>query len=125
MSVCHVRSICDYIVDPTGATDFYLNSAGCNTKEEVEAACDYSAIQEGSAPLIRLFPNPAKDFINISHTTEEGSMDVSIYNYLGQMELHKASDNNKIMVSTLRNGIYTVEITTNAKLYRDILIISR
>jgi len=52
-------------------------------------------------------------------------MDVSIYNCMGQLELHKTTIGNKIDVSMLKNGIYIVEIRISNDKYRTNLIIRR
>ncbi len=39
LSTCDVQSICDYLAAPNGTIDITGNSTGCNSQEEVEAAC--------------------------------------------------------------------------------------
>jgi len=49
LSECSVQSVCNYIINPIGPIDISDNDTGCNSKEEVEAACNavYSCLPEG------------------------------------------------------------------------------
>ncbi len=40
LSECEVQSICDYLAIPGNTTEIYDNAPGCNSQQEVEAACD-------------------------------------------------------------------------------------
>ncbi len=37
---CHVKSICDYLENNDNPNLFYYNATGCNSKEEVQEACE-------------------------------------------------------------------------------------
>lgn len=45
LSECAVKSVCDYLLSPTGIDSIYNNAAGCNNEEEVEAACNNTGIE--------------------------------------------------------------------------------
>ena len=69
-------------------------------------------ITKGSSPeaegLIRIFPNPASDFINIVSSVE--IQNVSIFNFIGQSVYY----GNEIKISTnnFESGVYIVKIET-------------
>ena len=55
--------------------------------------------------LIRLFPNPSKDYIQISGLIKTGNYEV--YNILGRRVMEgMVSDKQKINVQNLKNGVY-------------------
>ena len=57
---------------------------------------------------VKIFPNPCSSEINIARITSE-SIDYSIYSSIGQ-EVLSGITNNKIDVSHLPNGVYTLKI---------------
>jgi len=62
---------------------------------------------------IKLYPNPANDFITIESNSIEITS-VSIYNILGKEVLSQNSlTNNRLNVSNLNNGVYFINITAN------------
>ena len=71
------------------------------------------AVPELGGASLRLYPNPAKDFITISGTFDEASL--SIYSLTGSL-LHKELVHDgkaRVGVADLPEGIYFVRITTN------------
>lgn len=63
---------------------------------------------ENSADKIQLFPNPAKDFIQIKNLKNNSK--ISIYNYSGRRVNTNLLNGNRINISTLPKGIYILEI---------------
>jgi hypothetical protein len=62
---------------------------------------------------ICLFPNPATSFITINVIGGQPIEEAIIYNHLGQKALEAVPVNNTVDVSTLRSGIYFIEVATN------------
>src|SRR5690606_11478002 len=58
-----------------------------------------------------IYPNPAKDILNIALENNEILEKVTIYNNLGQKI--KTVSQNTIDISSLAKGLYFVEVTTN------------
>lgn len=72
-----------------------------------------------SNDVIKVFPNPAKDIINIEINTEaiSGQLDITLFNAQGQIVRQQSSNINgiaRINVSDLISGNYTMRLT-NAK----------
>jgi hypothetical protein len=85
LSACSVQSICDYLLSPGGVTSIANNAPGCNSREEVLAACAVG-VQEVSSrqPAVGSFPNPFNSFVTIEYELEEaGEIVLRIYNITG------------------------------------------
>jgi len=70
-----------------------------------------------------VYPNPAKDVLNISFENIQKIEKLTIYNQLGQGLLVTKSVNNTIDLSSFQNGVYVIEVDFNTvKLRRKIII---
>ncbi len=89
-------------------TIYYFNTGIKENKEEVE---------------LKIYPNPAKDEINIELNTNNYSSDYQIYNALGQlMEKDKFIDKTIVNTQKYAKGIYFIKIAyQNTILYRKII----
>ncbi len=69
-------------------------------------------------PIARIFPNPATNYITITTLTNTNS-NVEIYNNAGQLVSSQQTDNqnNKINISNLSIGVYTVKIIQDNNIY--------
>lgn len=67
--------------------------------------------------LIKIYPNPAENFISIANQSEWSIDKVSIYSINGSkvIELNSVNENQKIDVSNLQSGLYLINIQTNNK----------
>ena len=100
---------------------FYITNLGNNCQYEIRdsiliAPCYVSTQEEKNTVDVKVFPNPASDFIQIE-MTERGSIETafcSIYNVNGQLLLEKklTSFQEKINIQHLLNGIYFLQIQT-------------
>lgn len=73
-----------------------------------------------SKSKITLYPNPAKDVINIKIDTNETIINVTVTDYSGRSLLSDAG--NSIDVSSLNTGVYFITIKTSGKTYSSKLI---
>ncbi|WP_027377945.1 T9SS type A sorting domain-containing protein [Kaistella palustris] len=83
---------------PTGRQLFSMN-ADCTLN-----------VNENPAAAIRVYPNPAHEFINISCPTDIRT--VEIYNSAGQKLLNMSGNQKQVDVRQLTAGIYIIKITT-------------
>lgn len=72
--------------------------------------------QSLDASVVHVWPNPAKQFINISSESKHGINEVALFTVTGQLMLNKHVDtihkaNVQLNVSTLKTGIYLLKIT--------------
>lgn len=124
LSECAVQSICEYIISPNASVYIENNAQGCNSRQEVEDACEAINIDKIRLTYeLLLYPNPAKKIISIS-TKDQMSIDgIKIYNQLGQRVVHIKGRSENIDISTLGQGIYIVEVTSGELNIRQRLII--
>jgi hypothetical protein len=88
LSDCAITSICDYLASPNGYITIGDNATGCNSQEEVEAACQVGVETppvHSAKFKVKSFPNPFSDFTTIEFELEHNAtVNLSIYNHLGQ-----------------------------------------
>ena len=65
------------------------------------------------ANQLNIFPNPATSFITINVNGGQPIEEAIIYNHLGQKALETLPVNNTVDVSTLKPGIYFLEVITS------------
>lgn len=70
-----------------------------------------------------IFPNPARDFVNILSDGGYMTYEVVVYNQLGEQVLRTSLTNNLLNVSSLKPGIYILELSKDEALTRNKLII--
>jgi hypothetical protein len=61
---------------------------------------------------VKIYPNPATNFINITTLQGEPIEEAIIYNHLGQKALEAVPVNNTVDVSKLKAGMYFIEVAT-------------
>ena len=113
LSICDVEGICNYISNPNSQIHIENNSDGCNSKEEVEEACDEAGVVDTYfESIISIYPNPAKNEIFISTIYGINVNEIIIYNPIGQKILYKKTKTNSLNISSLHPGIYVIELVT-------------
>ncbi|MFH1121966.1 MAG: T9SS type A sorting domain-containing protein [Bacteroidota bacterium] len=114
LTFCEIQSICDYLVNPNGEVYIWSNAPGCNSPEEVEAACnEVSAESISLEDGFLLFPNPAGKTVTISDNSARAIREIYIYNQTGQKVLQSKLQNNTLNISKLKPGMYIVELVTD------------
>ena len=74
-----------------------------------------------------IYPNPAKDEINIE-ISDKSNLSINIYNTMGIRLINHITNhqkNSKLNISTLRNGVYLIEIDYGYKKMVNKLIVNR
>lgn len=120
LSICEVKSICDYLSNPNGGSFIYSNYDGCNSKSEIIDACTVSVLKIERGTDFILYPNPATNEVVLKSGKNIEELD--IYNLQGQQVLHRESKGS-IDVTTLQPGIYIIEVVTEDARVREKLII--
>lgn len=74
---------------------------------------------------VKLYPNPAKDFINLNWEESEKVVDLEIYNQLGAMVYSKRNHNlfETVSLSNVAKGVYFVRIRAGEKIATQKLIL--
>ncbi len=126
LSTCEVQSVCDYLADPSGTVVIHDNAPGCNSQEEVEEACGLSVEEQHMNAYLSLFPNPAKQEVNISTDDDREIEEVCIYTLIGQRVMQERSVNGILDISRLLSGMYIVEVTVeNVKLRQKLVKLNK
>jgi len=105
---------CILVDDASYSTTNWTNIDATSTFVNNQAACDALSVAENSFETqINLYPNPAKNSFTIQNNSNYTIENLSIYDMLGKLVLQTNNTNNTIDVSTLKNGIYLVKITSD------------
>jgi hypothetical protein len=123
LSVCEVETICKYLTQGKNYT-IELNSTGCNDRDEILFACTTGESELiGENQQIIISPNPTSDWLYFNSNSTDLKIDVVIYNMTGEKLLSKSGITEKINLSTLKPGIYIIEINSSLGKLKDKLII--
>jgi hypothetical protein len=134
LSSCEAQCICDFLANPQhGNCEILQNSLGCNSQEEVEAACASISLEEvNPSSAFSIYPNPTSNTITITITIEtltkpELNTFLTIYN-ISDKQLLTCQITEKqtvVDVSELPQGIYFVRITDDRTMQVGKFIIDR
>ena len=119
LSDCDISSVCGRLLISTDSLLIENNNEGCNNLEELQEKCESSSILDlGSSDEMILYPNPANQVISILLKNGKTIKEVNIYTLLGQKLLLERSHKNTLNVSSLKNGVYIIEIISDDSRYR-------
>jgi hypothetical protein len=122
LASCNVMSLCEYLIIPGGSVEIHGNEFGCNSQEEVLAACavgiEESAVGSlqsavgGQRSAVKIIPNPASTTITIKQPGTSSKFLISIFNLNGQemMKQQASGSDTDLDISTLPGGVYFVRI---------------
>ncbi len=125
LSSCEVKSVCDYLSNPSGNISIFDNAPGCSSQAEVEEVCGIGIPDITFNSEFSVYPNPTEKEIYISGKNKEIIKEVNIYTQIGQKVLHETGITNTIDVSMLKQGIYVIEMVSNERKIREKLIIKK
>jgi hypothetical protein len=114
LSLCKVQSICNYLASPNAFVGINDNATGCNTRGEVQSACDVGIDENnGFNDEINVYPNPASNKITIQTSTTPIKFELSILNINGKELISRLITESKtqIDINNLSNGVYFVRTT--------------
>jgi len=108
--------ICILVDDVTWSTANWTNIDAASTFVNNQAACDALYVADNTFETqLSLYPNPVKNSFTIQNNSNYILENLSIYDMLSKLVLQTNNTNNTIDVSTLKNGIYLVKITSDSK----------
>jgi len=106
---------CVFVDDAAWSTTNWTYVPASVTFVNNQAECDALSVSDNTFETqINLYPNPVKDSFTIINKSNYTLENLSIYDMLGKLVLQTNNTNNTIDVSTLKNGIYLVKITSNS-----------
>ena len=84
LSTCEVQSVCEYLANPNGDIQIYVNGTGCNNSVEVTEACTVGMPEKTSDTPLTVYPNPFTTSTTIEYElTEPSHIQLTIYNAIG------------------------------------------
>jgi len=125
LSMCKIKSICEYLSSPNGAINIYGNWAECEDRAAVETSCEDFSVEESNIyNLLKIYPNPAQQELNISLESLTIN-EVTIYSLTGQQRQHAMPVEGTIDISHLIPGIYIVDVLIEDTHIRQKLVVQR
>jgi hypothetical protein len=86
LSTCEVQSVCNFLAAPGSAIYIYSNAPGCNSPQEVEAACHVGLENTPEKGICTIYPNPSSGRFTVEFHLQQPSMvNLVVHNSLGQV----------------------------------------
>ena len=127
LSECAVKSICAYLENTSGWIPINSNDIGCNSPGEILDSCEANAViidEQYIKDNPMLYPNPATQELHIS--VEGFTIDkVTIYTLTGKQVYAIRPESETIDISSLKPGMYIVEVTVEGSKVRKKLLVQR
>jgi len=97
---------------PNGTGDFKLQDPTFNANNNT------SVVLEIDENILRIYPNPAKDNLNLDLSIGNNDYQISIFNQMGQVIINRNIEkgNSNLDISELKNGLYYLRLYSNKKL---------
>lgn len=118
LSDCAARAICEYIKNPSSFMVFNNNSSGCGSVSDVQTACISSGDHLTSIDEIKIYPNPASEFITFEGIKFKESV-ATLYDINGQTLMKMdVKQQPSFDISHLPVGLYIIKVGSfYSKLY--------
>lgn len=98
-------------------------SSGVTDNVNTDDSSPIKTIDKVKQSPVKLFPNPAKDYLNLNVESEDKILSYSIYNNSGlkikTQELNSKSNEEELYINDLKKGLYFIEIQTEKANYRE------
>jgi hypothetical protein len=104
LSYCSVTSVCEHLIE-NGSSSIQMNSAGCDTADEIIEQCNVSVEGLNSIPF-SILSNVVKDELQVMNPM---NVSFTIYNQEGRMVLQSNLSGN-LSLNQLASGMYTLLI---------------
>jgi hypothetical protein len=86
LSTCEVESVCNYLVTPGGTILINSNAPGCNSPEDILAACQIGLENTPEKAICAIYPNPSSGQFTVEFYLQQPSMvNLVVHNNLGQV----------------------------------------
>ena len=85
LSICNVLSICHFLYDSTHTAYIYENATGCNSREEVDLACQIPVDEIAFFNKFSVYPNPCSGATCLRYQiNDKGYLILDLYSISGQ-----------------------------------------
>ena len=111
LSICDVKSICQYLVIPSASYAISENLPGCSTCAQILASCDGNGLSSrpGQTNGILLFPNPTAGLVKIKGRAMNGAR-VVVIDASGKKIHQTKVDEDSFQLQFIPAGFYTIHI---------------
>ena len=116
LTTCQVKSICAYLANPYGVIDISNNTTGCDSQQEVEAACAAISLKNiTNDNAFTIYPNPATDKLTVVITRAAEEPNLNISNIEGQQLITRqiTQPKTQLDINSLPSGVYFVRLTSD------------
>ncbi|MEM6806586.1 MAG: T9SS type A sorting domain-containing protein [Bacteroidota bacterium] len=113
LSICGVKSICDYLSTANNQVFLRGNAMGCNDRIQIDNACaSLVGLEEYNRVDLSIYPNPSTGMIELTGLT---SGKLKLINMIGKVVLEKTLSSSFLDLSELPDGIYFLHIQSGDK----------
>ena len=112
LSECETESICN-LLDDNGIIYVSGNMEGCNTIDEVRAACQTSVEELNQEHAMNIYPNPSCSIITLLLSRPTSTVSNIAISNSGGLEMLRSTfegDRKQVDISTLPSGLYFIKI---------------
>jgi hypothetical protein len=82
-----------------------------------------AGVEDFAANAVKMFPNPAKGFVNFSSASNE-VLDIAVYDMLGKQVVRAEAVQSQLNISSLNPGMYFVKMTQGSKVSTKKLLVN-
>jgi len=98
--------------------------AGSLSVSDVFGVCpSTAAVEDFAANSVKMYPNPAKGFVNFSSASNE-ALDIAVYDMLGKEVLRANAVQSQLNISSLNPGMYFVNMTQGSNVSTKKLLVN-
>lgn len=111
LSICDVKSICNYLLIPSVSYAISENLSGCSTRAQILASCDGNGLNSrpGQSNDVLLFPNPTAGLVKIKGRAMNGAR-IVVIDSSGKKIYQTEVDEDSFQLRFIPAGFYTVRI---------------
>lgn len=111
LSICDVKSICQYLEIPSASYAIAENLSGCSTRAQILASCDGDGLNSrpGQTNGILLFPNPTAGLVKIKGRAMNGAR-VVVIDSSGKTIYQTEVEEDSFQLQFIPAGFYTIRI---------------
>ncbi len=111
LSICDVKSICQYLAIPSASYAIAENLSGCSTRAQILASCEGNGLNSrpGQAKGVLLFPNPTVGWVKIKGRAMNGAQ-VVVIDASGKKIYQTMVTEDQFQLQDIPAGFYTIHL---------------
>jgi len=117
LATCAVQSVCNYLGYPGGTVEISNNYSGCQSKDDVKAACGMVSVSEpDEKKSISVFPNPSSSIVTFKTPLVSSNSQIAIIDLTGHHldNIQISMPNTEVDISALPPGVYFVRFSAGS-----------